>query len=233
MPTMVGSTGPDATGAAVPEYLRRIYTWCYLHPKMVPLLDRQLVVQTILWGNADRLIDRALEEFRPGQDVYQPAHAYGFVAPKLADLVGPEGHLDIIDVAPIQVGRLHRKLDDRDNVTIWRADAANPPRRQYDAINSFFLLHEIPDDYKHRVVDSLLGAVKPGGKVVFTDYHRYSKWHPLRPIMWFVFRFLEPFANSLCWSEIRNFATRADDFEWSKETYFGGLYQKVVARRVA
>ncbi|SJZ95707.1 rhodoquinone biosynthesis methyltransferase RquA [Consotaella salsifontis] len=231
--TVVAAPSVASSGIlSVPDYLRKIYTWCYLHPKMVPLLDRQLVVQAILWGNANKLIDRALEEFEPGQDVYQPAHAYGTVAPRLAELLGPKGHLDIIDIAPIQIERCHKKLDRFAHVTIRRGDAANPPLRTYDAINCFFLLHEVPDSYKRRIVDGLLGAVKPGGKVVFIDYHRYSPFHPLRPIMWSVFRFLEPFANSLCWSEIRNFASRSDGFEWSKEVYFGGLYQKVVARRI-
>ncbi|MEF2073046.1 rhodoquinone biosynthesis methyltransferase RquA [Consotaella aegiceratis] len=223
---------PPGEAFSVPGYLKRIYTWCYLHPRMVPLLDRQIVAQAILWGNFGRLTRRALEEFGPGQHVLQPAHAYGLVARQLAERLGPDGHLDLSDIAPIQVERGHRKLAGLGNVTVWRADAAHPPQRDYDGINCFFLLHEVPDSYKRRIVDSLLGALKPGGKAVFIDYHRTRPLHPLRPVMWSVFRFLEPFANSLCSSEIRNFASHAENFEWSKETYFGGLYQKVVARRV-
>lgn len=49
--------------------------------------------------------------------------------------------------------------------------------------------------------------------------------------MGLVFRWLEPFANSLIDSEIRAFASNPDTFTWTKETFFGGLYQKVVATR--
>jgi len=42
---------------------------------------------------------------------------------------------------------------------------------------------------------------------------------------------LEPFAKSLWKNGIENFASSAVDFVWSKQTYFGGLYQKPIARR--
>jgi len=46
-----------------------------------------------------------------------------------------------------------------------------------------------------------------------------------------VFDALEPFAKSLLRNEIAGFAGAAKDFTWRIETYFGGLYQKVVAER--
>ena len=41
-----------ATNAAtpkLPDYLVDVYTWAYVAPRMVELLDRELVVATILW----------------------------------------------------------------------------------------------------------------------------------------------------------------------------------------
>ncbi len=46
--------------------------------------------------------------------------------------------------------------------------------------------------------------------------------------MHMVFR-LEPFAIGLIEREIADFASERDDFHWRKTTFFGGLYQKVVA----
>jgi hypothetical protein len=46
-----------------------------------------------------------------------------------------------------------------------------------------------------------------------------------------IFDALEPFAKSLWRNEIADFATDKTAFDWRKETYFGGLYQKVVAER--
>ena len=75
------------------------------------------------------------------------------------------------------------------------------------------------------------GIVVPGGKVVFIDYHDADHLHPLKPITNLVFWLLEPFAKSLCDHEIADFAGDADSFSWRKQTYFGGLFQKVVAER--
>ena len=46
-----------------------------------------------------------------------------------------------------------------------------------------------------------------------------------------IFDLLEPFAKSLWENDIERFASSAVDFVWSKQTYFGGLYQKAIARR--
>ena len=96
----------------------------------------------------------------------------------------------------------------------------------------YFLLHEVPEDYKYKVVDLLLEKVRPGGKVVFVDYHKPRWWHPLKLITSIVFDTLEPFAKSLWRNEISDFASKADQFSWRKETIFGGLFQKVVATRL-
>jgi hypothetical protein len=94
------------------------------------------------------------------------------------------------------------------------------------------LLHEVPDEYKVLIVNALLDRVNLGGKVVFIDYHMPVSWHPLRPIMMMVFKFLEPFALGLIRKDIQDFAaTKRDEFSWGKRTFFGGLYQKVVATR--
>lgn len=76
-----------------------------------------------------------------------------------------------------------------------------------------------------------MAAVRPGGKVVFVDYHRPHAFHPLRPIMQAVFHLLEPFAPSLLDQPIETLSPRGAEFSWSKRTVFGGLYQQAVAVR--
>jgi hypothetical protein len=113
------------------------------------------------------------------------------------------------------------------------ADAATPDGGPYDAVVCFFLLHELPDGHRRRVVDGLLDSVGPSGTIVFVDYHGPHRLHPLRLPMSLVCHFLEPFAKRLWHGEISSFATRPNDFAWRKTTYFGDLYQKVVATRLA
>lgn len=214
---------------AIPDYLLDVYAWAYLNPRNVRLLDRDIVVSTILWGNNHRLQQAAFAEFEPGQTVLQPAHVYGDMVPNLARSLGPEGHLEVIDVAPIQVEHCRRKLAGFPWARARCADARDPGGGRYDAVCSFFLVHEMPDDYKRDVVDALLASVVPGGKVVFIDYHRPHWAHPLKWVTALVFAMLEPFAKSLWRHEIAEYASRPEGFAWRKETYFGGLFQKVVA----
>ncbi|WP_051013552.1 rhodoquinone biosynthesis methyltransferase RquA [Pararhodospirillum photometricum] len=217
--------------ALLPEYLRRVYTWAYLNPRHMRLLDRHLVVSVILWGNADRLMDQAYKEFSAGQEVLLPACVYGPFSRNLANVVGPKGYLEVRDIAPVQIAHTRPKLAGLSQARLVCANAADPVGRDFDGVCCFFLLHEVPDDWKKRVVDSLLAAVRPGGKAVFVDYHKPAAWHPLKPIMIGVFKTLEPYAMGLWDVEISDFAEERDAFTWTKETFFGGLYQKVVAVR--
>lgn len=214
----------------LPAYLVDTYSWAYLRPRSLHLLDRHLVVNGILWGNYHALVRAACREFSQGDHVLQAASVYGNLSSRLATKLGAEGFLDIIDVAPVQVAHCRRKLTGHTNVRVRVADAAIPGKFQYDAACCFFLLHEVPDMQKRQIINALLAAVRPGGKVVFVDYHRPVRWHPLRPVMAAVFRWLEPYASGLVSRSIMEFADRAQDFHWRKETRFGGLYQVVVAR---
>ena len=48
----------------VPDYMEKIYTWCYVKPKNVKMLDRQLVVQAILFGYFQPLANMVCTEAR-------------------------------------------------------------------------------------------------------------------------------------------------------------------------
>ena len=215
--------------APLPDYLVETYSWAYLRPGSLRLLDRPIVVNSILWGNYDGLVRAACDEFAPGDRVLQAASVYGDLSSRLATRIGSAGHLDVIDIAPIQVEHCRRKLAGRTNVAVRLADATSPGLSHHDGVCCFFLLHEVPDLQKRQIVNALLGAVRPGGKVVFVDYHRPRWWHPLRPVMSLVFRWLEPYANGLVSRSILQFAGRPHEFLWRKQTVFGGLYQVVVA----
>jgi len=215
----------------IPAYLWENYYWAYLNPRNVRLLDREIVVKFILWGQHRRLRSAAFSELEPGQHVLQPACVYGDFSAALAAYLGRESRLEITDVAPIQLATCRRKLWKMSQATIRRADASRPDDKSYDAVCCYFLLHELPDDYKRSVTSSLLERIPPGGKVVFVDYHKPHWAHPMKPITSFIFDRLEPFAKSLWRHEIVDFASEPDAFDWRKKTFFGGLFQKVVAQR--
>jgi SAM-dependent methyltransferase len=217
------------TDCNIPAYLHDTYHWAYLSRTGVSLFDHPVIVSAILWGNYGSLKQIAISEFKSGQKVLQPACVYGNLSTQLGRFLGPEGQLDVTDVAPIQVANCQRKVDGMSQVRVWQANAASPTNGPYDAVCCFFLLHEMPDDYKHTVVDALLNCVVPGGKVVFVDYHKPHWAHPLKPLMSLIFDTLEPFAKGLWRNKVPDLATNPGRFNWRTETYFGGLYQKTVA----
>ena len=229
----LGDTAVTLQQPSMPRYMVETYSWVYLNRVALGVFDHSFVVSAILWGNARRLANRTLAEVEPGSRVLQAACVYGNFSKRLADHLGSDGHLDVVDIAPIQVHFTRRKLAERSQATVRLADAADPGDGTYDAICCFFLLHEVPEDYKGRIVDALLERVEPNGKVIFVDYHRPWLLHPMRPMISLVFSLLEPYARTLWRHEIRDYASRADRFTWRKATVFGGLYQIVVAQPVA
>ena len=214
---------------SLPAYLRDVYAWAYLNPRNARFLDHEAVVSTLLFGNSGRLRRAVLEELQPGQRVLQAAHVYGRLIPAIAQAIGPDGHIDAFDIAPLQAALCRRKLAGFDQAHVRVADAADAGPGGYDTVVCFFLLHELPDAYKYSVVDALLARLRPGGKAVFVDYHAPARWHPCRGLMRQIFIHLEPFAETLWQHRIAEFASYAAAYEWRTETYFGGLYQKTVA----
>jgi SAM-dependent methyltransferase len=232
----VGAPIIPALPDAIPEYLARTYTWAYLSRRTLPWLDRPLVVAAILWGNSRRLMQAAVAEFSPGMRVMQAACVYGDFSRLLADRLGPCGQLTVVDVAEIQLANLRHKLRGVSHLRVVRADLSKGTfgvaPGSLDGVCCFFLLHEVPEEMRRRIVDHLLAAVRIGGKVVFTDYHRPHRWHPLRPVMAAVFRLFEPYATSLQEQDISSLSAAADNFSWHQTTKFGGLYQQLTATRI-
>jgi len=216
---------------AIPDYLQETYRWAYLDPRNAKFLDHEAVVKTILWRQHRRLERAAFAEIEPGQRVLQSACVYGNFSLALAEHVGAEGRLEIVDVAEVQVRNCRRKLAEFKHAIVRHENVLHLRNDSFDVVCCYFLMHELPDDYKYGVAKVLLDSVRPGGKVVFVDYHKPHWAHPLKIVTSLIFDTLEPYAKGLWRKEIVGFANHDERFDWRKETYFGDLYQKVVATR--
>ena len=216
--------------AAIPAYLHETYWWAYVHPKAVRLFERQWLVNLILWGNFAKLRDAALAElgeFLPGKTL-QVACVYGDFTPRLAERLAPDATLDVVDVLPIQLANLRRKLAPAAHVNLINRDAADLgfEDHAYDRVVLFFLLHEMPLEVRKRTLAEAARVLKPGGQLVIVDYHRPHAWHPLRSVMKWILRNFEPFAMDLWRHEVKEWLPERAGVR--KETYYGGLYQKLV-----
>jgi ubiquinone/menaquinone biosynthesis C-methylase UbiE len=218
----------------VPAYLHETYWWAYVHPRAVHVFERQWLVNLILWGNFAKLRDAALASLGaslPGRTL-QVACVYGDFTPRLAGQMGAGASLDVVDVLPIQLANLGRKLPAAHSVTLINRDASDLGLADgaYDRVVLFFLLHEMPLDVRRRTLSEAMRVLNPGGKLVIVDYHRPSRWHPLRAVMKWILRTFEPFAMDLWDHEVAEWMPPGST-SIAKETFYAGLYQKLVVTR--
>jgi ubiquinone/menaquinone biosynthesis C-methylase UbiE len=229
------SSAPSNHGApTIPAYLEDTYWWAYLHPRAIWLFERKWLVNLILWGNMRRLTQTVLDEMdcEVGSSVLQVACVYGDFSNRLAThLQSLQSHLDIIDIAPIQLRNARKKLDQHQTVSLHHQDssALQFGADQYSHTVVYFLLHEQPEKVRRRTIAEAIRVTRPGGKVVFVDYHGPNRSNPLRYLMRHVLRWLEPFALDLWRTELADYLPQDIQPEQVRsEFYCDGLYQKVV-----
>jgi len=226
-----------AAGAPpVPRYLEQVYWWAYVHPNAVHLFEREWLVNAILFGNYGRLRDAALADM--GSVVrgraLQVACVYGNLTSRLLRRLAPDASLDIVDVLPVQLRNLKKKLPVDRRTRLMHGDASALPAAdgEYDQVLMFFLLHEMPEPVRRAALGEAMRVLKPGGKLVIVDYGRPVRFHPLRPLMHLVFRHLEPYASDLWAQDIAHFLPEGvAPVAAERHSYFGGLYQKLVWTR--
>ncbi len=217
----------------VPAYLHTYYWWAYVHPQAVRVFERQWLANAILWGNYARLRDAALAELErdlTGRTL-QVACAYGDLTNRLCERLPKAGAtLDVIDVLPIQIENLRSKLPPSAPVRLRAMDASSLDLADaaYDRALLFFLLHEQPEDIRRRTLSEVYRVVKPGGQIVIVDYALPHRSNPLRYLFRPVLAMLEPFALDLWRNEVDAWLPARAHSNLRKETFFGGLYQKVV-----
>ena len=220
----------DAAHTGIPSYLERVYWWAYVHPRAVEFFERQWLVNLILWGNFGQLRDAALArlgEQLPGKTL-QIACVYGNLTERMARRVPDDAQLDVVDILPVQLDNLQRKLPAGHRVGAIHGNSAHLDVADgvYDQALLFFLLHEQPEDVRRATLSEALRVVRPGGRLVIVDYHQPKKTHPLRWLMRQVLTHLEPFAMDLWHRPVEDWLPpdhRAKIV--SHELSFGGLYQ--------
>lgn len=217
------------THAEIPAYLLEAYWWAYVHPRAVRLFERQWLVNLILWGHFDRLRDQTLRAMAGAPDgiTLQVACVYGDLTPRLALTLGSRGKLHVLDVLPIQLHNLSRKLPAGAAVTLMHADSCRVPApdASYDRVLLFFLMHEQPEAVRRATLSEAVRVLKPGGKMVIVDYHRPGPMHPLRLLMRPLLNRLEPYALDLWRDEISVWMPATTPLSIDKRLFCGGLYQ--------
>lgn len=227
----------------IPDYLQIYYWWAYISPTMIRTLDHQFLVDIVLWGHFSKLRDAAVDALQTENGLIQGktlqmSCVYANLTEALVERLAPEASLDVIDVVPAQLENLCRKLhrsksSKLDQVALSCHDA-NDLRdfedESFDQVLLFFLLHETPDDVRQQALAEAYRVLKPnGGKLVLIDYHKPASllWQGIMSTM---YRIYEPFAQDLWMHDLSSWMPEPLT-SIKKSTFFGGLYQRVVATK--
>ncbi len=219
----------------IPHYVESLYWWAYVHPFAARVFDNQFAVNAILWGNYNRLRDAALEDLGavlPGKTL-QVGCCYGDLTPHVAERVAKGGGtLDVIDVVPIQLKNLRRKVPPGApvNPLLMDAVALDMPPATYDRVLIFLLLHEQPQACREQTLREALRVLKPGGKIVIVDYARPARWNPARFTTIPLYSLLKPYAVDVWAKGLSAVIPNAmAGRTWKTTSYFGGLFEKFVS----
>lgn len=221
--------------AGVPDYLARYYWWAYLWHWGIWLFDHQPIINAILFGQYDKLLNKtlALVEKRSGARVLQLTCVYGKLTPSLLAVSGNEVHL--CDVAEGQL-QLARRKTTASNCSLVRmnAECLAYANDSFDQIVVFFLLHEMPAQARLHIYAEIARVVRPGGSFLIAEYASTPYRHLLyrfTPFRWLLGH-LEPFLPGF-WQEdvAANLAQalsvhgKALKAEPHIETVFAGFYR--------
>ena len=105
----------------------------------------------------------------------------------------------------------------------------NLPDSYYQHTLLFFLLHEQPWQERIATLQEAVRVTRPGGQLIIIDYHCPHRMSPMSYLLPPLFNRLEPFAMDLWRHDIRGWLPDGIPHQnIIKQTYFSGLYQKVV-----
>lgn len=226
-------TTNNSSKSDLPAYIDFIYGHIYKHPDKCVSLDNDLSCSLRTFFQYKKLVNAAVKELKMNQSILQMGVTFGSQIDEVAMAVGAYGQYDIIDINPQQVSRITEKYwKVYQGMKIFKQDAGTlKAAANYDAVICFMLLSEVPSATKTKIVNNALRMVKPSGKVIFIDWHNPLYYHPLRYLVRMYNRLHHPFVERLWDREIDTYAAPElkTQFIWRKSTYFGRMFQKMVA----
>ncbi len=221
----------------VPEYLAHYYWWAYLWRWSIWFFDHQPVINTILFGQYDTLLNRTLAQIerKPGARILQLTCVYGKLTPSLLSSTDNEVHLCDAATGQLQLARrktLHAA--ERCHLARMNAECLGYRSDTFDQVIVFFLFHEMPAEARLNTYAEIARVVRPGGSVLVTEYaamprrHWLYRFAPFR----FVLGHLEPFLPGFWQEDVAAKLSgalkqngKAMNDEVAVEYFFAGFYR--------
>lgn len=224
---MTKTTQPTA-----PSYLKNIYGWLYKKNKYYDLLDNPFLLNILTLGSHYILTQELKKEISPHSQILQIGATLGSQIKKTYAVLDTEqnGSYTIVDIL-LNILEKQQKKHLNHHINWVHADASKTIKGKYDTIICYMLLHELPPNTRAKILNNMIKALTPTGKIIFIDYHLPAPYNPLKYLIRAFNRLYQPFAESLWKNSIKSLTPQADKCTWSKQTYYGGIYQKVIATK--
>ncbi len=217
--------------------------WIYKSPFFIRLADRMFVVSSILLFQYSKLVSRVVERLNPsleGKRVLQISCAFGNVSEKIAESCTRQGAEEFVltDIMQSELDNAERKLKRFGELcTYVKQDATKLEfeDQSFDYVVAFFLPHELPFDKKVKHIKEATRVLKPGGKIVFGEFHkpRLKILEILGRIYFYIF---EPYATEM-WDDFdiaEVLEEKTDNrYEIEKDTFLFDNFQVLAAKRLA
>lgn len=143
--------------------------WARTHPSAFPYAGRLLLDFTHPFLQPERL--REVLEPKPGERILEVGPGTGYYALPVAEWVGPDGSLTVLDVQQEYLDHTTRAATQRgiENIEPVLADATSLalPDGTFEAAYLVTVLGEVPD--QAAALRELARVVKRGGRVVFGE----------------------------------------------------------------
>lgn len=182
-----------------------------------------------------RLVKELNSEISSGKDVCQIGAVLGNQIQKTAATIGSLGVYDIIDISPIALQQVKKKLNRRyPQINFIKEDAAfTKVKAVRDVVICFMLLSMVPPFHRKRIINNALGMLKPGGKAIFIDWHKPKRWNLLAWPLKLYNRLYNPFVEDLQKNTIKFLSENQNvkGYIWKQKSFFGGLFQKTIVVR--
>jgi ubiquinone/menaquinone biosynthesis C-methylase UbiE len=216
--------------------------WIYKSPFFIKLADRMFVVSSILLFQYSKLVNRVVKRLNPsleGKRILQVSCAFGNVSEKIAESCAAQGAAEFVltDIMQSELDNAERKLKRFDDLcTYSKQDATNLEfeDQSFDYVVAFFLPHELPFDKKVQHIKEAHRVLKPGGKVVFGEFHK-PRLKILEVLGRIYFKIFEPYATEM-WDDfdiVKALEENTDSsFRVEKDTYLFDNFQVLAAKRL-
>ena len=217
--------------------------WIYKSPFFIRLTDQMFVVSSILLFQYSKLVSCVVKRLNPslkGKRILQISCAFGNVSEKIAESCARQDAAELVltDIMQSELDNAERKLKKFGNLcTYSKQDATSLgfEDQSFDYVVAFFLPHELPFDKKIKHIQEAKRVLKPGGKVIFGEFHK-PRLKILEVLGRIYFKIFEPYATEM-WDSFdlaKAIEENTNDaYSIEKDTFLFDNFQVLAAKRLS